>query len=87
MRLTKYYRGEETVLHVSEPTNDLLKRLRALPANDGPLVIQRTPAKIAFEGSVPRTVHPLLVFAELMATGNPRARETAMDIREHHLKL
>jgi len=87
MRMTKYYRGEETVLHVSDPTSDLSRRLKALPAKDGPFVIHRTPAKVAFEGILPRTVHPLLVFAELMATGDPRARETAMDIRERHLRL
>ena len=87
MRLTKHYRGEETVLHVSNPENDLPKRLRALPADDGPLIILRTQGKIAFEGSVPGTVHPLFVFAELMATGNARAREAATEIRERHLKL
>jgi hypothetical protein len=65
----------------------LLKRLRALPANDGPFIIYRTPSKVAFEGIAPRTVPPLLVFAELMATGDSRARETAKEIREHYLKL
>jgi hypothetical protein len=87
MRLTKHFHGEKTVLHISDPTNDLLKRLRALPANDGPFIIYRTPSKVAFEGTAPRTVHPLLVYAELMVTGDSRARETAMEIREHYLKL
>jgi hypothetical protein len=87
MRLTKHFRGERTVLHVSNPTNDLLKKLRALPASDGPFIIYRTPSKVALEGMAPRTVHPLLVYAELMATGDSRARETATEIREHYLKL
>ena len=87
MRITKHFHGEKTVLHVSDPTNDLLKRLRALPANDGPFIIYRTPSKLAFEGIAPRTVHPLLVYAELMATGDSRARQIAMEIREHYLKL
>jgi len=87
MKLTKHFRGEKTVLHISDPTNDLLKKLRALPAYDGPFIIYRTPSKVAFEGAVPRTVHPLLVYAELMATGDSRARETALDIRERYLKL
>lgn len=87
MRMTKHYRGEETVLHVLSSTADLPRRLRALPAADGPFMIQRTPAKTAFEGAVPQTVHPLLVFAELMAGGNPRAREAALEIRERYLKL
>jgi hypothetical protein len=87
MRITKQYRGEETVLHVLNPTADLPKRLRAMPAADGPFMIQRTPAKTAFEGIVPQTVHPLLVFAELMAGGNPRACEVALEIQERYLKL
>ena len=87
MRITKHYRGEETVLHVCEPTNDLPRRLRALPAIDGPLIIQRTPNKTAFEGIEPHTVHPLLVFADLMVNANPRARETAFEIRERYIKI
>jgi hypothetical protein len=87
MRITKHYRGEETVLHVCDPANDLPRRLRALPAIDGSLIIQRTPNKSAFDGVAPRTVHPLLVFAELMASINPRAREAALEIREVYIKI
>ncbi|MGA2261229.1 MAG: type IV toxin-antitoxin system AbiEi family antitoxin [Acidobacteriota bacterium] len=87
MRISKHYRGEETVLHVCNPDNDLPRRLRALPANDGPLIIQNTPNKTAFEGIAPHTVHPLLVTAELMASADPRAREAAFEIREGHIKI
>ena len=87
MRLTKHYRGEETVLHVEAPPADLAKRLRALPAEDGPLTILRAPGKIGFEGILPKTVHPLLVFTELLVTGKERAREAAQEIRERYLEL
>jgi hypothetical protein len=87
MRITKHYRGEETVLHVSDPANDLPRRLRALPAVDGPLIIQRTPNKTAFEGIEPHTVHPLLVFADLMVNTNSRAREVALEIRQRFIKI
>ena len=87
MRITKHYRGEETVLHVCNPANDLPRKLRALPAIDGPLIIQRTPNKSAFAGVAPHTVHPLLVVAELMTGANPRAREAALEIRERHLNI
>jgi hypothetical protein len=87
MRITKHYRGEETVLHVWDPANDLPRRLRALPAADGPLIIQRTPNKTAFEGIEPHTVHPLLVFADLMVNTNPRAREAALEIRERYINI
>ena len=87
MRLTKHYRGEETILHVETAPPDLPKRLRALPAQDGPLTILRAPGKIGFAGVLPRTVHPLLVFTELLTTGNERAREAAQEIRERYLEL
>ena len=87
MRISKHYRGEETVLHVCNPDNDLPRRLRALPANDGPLILQNTPNRTAFEGVAPRTVHPLLVTAELMASANPRAREAAFEIWEGYIKI
>jgi hypothetical protein len=87
MRITKHYRGEETVLHVCDPANDLPRKLRALPAIDGPLIIQRTPNESAFDGVAPHTVHPLLVVAELMTGANPRAREAALEIRERYLNI
>jgi hypothetical protein len=87
MRITKHYHGEETVLYVCDPANDLPGRLRALPSIDGPLIIQRTPNKTAFEGIEPHTVHPLLVYADLMANADPRARETALEIREKYISI
>jgi hypothetical protein len=87
MRITRHYRGEETVLHVCDPAEDLPKRLRALPSNDGPLIIQHTPNKAAYEGIEPHTVHPLLVFADLMVNGDPRAREAALEIRERYINI
>jgi hypothetical protein len=87
MRISSHYRGEETVLHVCNPDNDLPRKLRALPANDGPLILQNTPNRTAFEGVAPHTVHPLLVTAELMASANPRAREAAFEIQEGYIKI
>lgn len=87
MRLTKLYRGEETVLHVDVPPGDLVKRLRALPAEDGPLTILRVPGRIALEGALPRTAHPLLVYTELLTARSARAREAAQEIQERYLRL
>ena len=87
MRITKRFRGEETVIHVANAAHNLAVRLRALPAVDGPLMILSAPGTVAFEGIVPRTVHPLLVFTELATSGNARARETALYIRERYLQL
>ena len=87
MRLTKLYRGEATVLHVEVPPADLAKRLRALPAEDGALTVLRAPGRIAFEGALPRTVHPLLVYTELLTARSARAREAAREIQERYLRL
>ena len=85
-RLTGYYRGPDTVLVVPRAERDLPRRLRALPAKDGPFFIMEAPGKMAFEGTEPHTVHPLLVYTELHATGVGRAREAAAEVRERYLK-
>ena len=86
MRLTKLYRGEATVLHVDVPPADLARRLRALPAEGGPLTILQGPGRIAFEGALPRTVHPLLVYTELLTARSARARDAAREIQERYLR-
>jgi hypothetical protein len=75
-RLTHYYRGPDTVVHVQHPDFDVAKRLRALRADDGPLILLRAPGPIAFEGAAPRTVAPLLVYTELLFAGDKRALQT-----------
>jgi hypothetical protein len=86
MRLTQHYRGETTILHMANPHPDLPKQLRAQRDADGPLVLLKVPGRIAFDGVVPRTVHPLLIYTELLATGDDRALETALELRQRFLK-
>jgi hypothetical protein len=85
MRLTHHFRGTDTVLHLAAPISDLPRRLRALPARDGPLIVIRTPGPIALEGVEAGTVHPLLVYTELLATGQSRALEAAATIWDRYL--
>ena len=84
-RLARYYRGERTVVHLENAPLDLQKRLRAQRVDDGPLVLLRAPGQIAFDGVKPRTVHPLLIYTELLVTDDPRAREAANEVWERHL--
>lgn len=84
-RLTGYYRGPDTVVHVQEGEIDVAGRLRWLRADDGPLILLRAPGPIAFEGVEPRTVAPLLVYTELLFTGDKRAREAAAEIERKYL--
>ena len=84
-RMTGYYRGPETVVHVQHPNIDVAKRLHALRAEDGPLILIQAPGPVAFEGVVPRTVAPLLVYTELILAGDKRARDAAIEIQGKYL--
>ena len=85
IRLTQFYRGPETVLHVPRWRAEFPKQLKALKAHDGPLVVLRPLGQLALEGAAPRTAHPLMVYTELLTTGDPRAREAAAEIQRTYL--
>jgi hypothetical protein len=86
-RMTAYYRGDQTVLHVDAVSNEALRQLRVIPdATAGPLTILRTPGTIAYEGTAARLAHPLLVYTEMMASSDSRAREAAAEILEEFLE-
>ena len=55
--------------------------MKAVPRRDGPLLVLRTFGALAERGAAPKTVHPLLVYAELLADPDPRAHEAADRIR------
>jgi hypothetical protein len=84
-RLTRHYRSDETVLHVEAVSSDLPKRLKAVPHKSGRLTLLGVPGPLAFRGPVPHTVHPLLIYTELVLTGSARAREAAAELRERFL--
>lgn len=84
-RLTKHYRSDETVLHVEAASSDLPKRLKAIPHSAGRLILLGVPGPLALRGQVPHTVHPLLIYTELVLTGSDRAREAASELRERFL--
>jgi hypothetical protein len=84
-RLMGFYRGGKTILHLAEPSETIIRSLRGLPSNEGELTVLRTPGHIALEGAAPHTVHPLLVYTELLTEGTDRARESAAMIRDRYL--
>jgi len=86
-RLTQHFRSDETVLHVEAAPRDVVRQLNASPSNTGRLVVLGVPNALAFEGRAPRTVHPLLIYTELILTGEERALETAAELRERFLEL
>jgi hypothetical protein len=88
-RLTGHYRGESSLIHVSDPPADLPRRLRVVRADHDPkpsLVLLRAPGPLLLQGVAPRTAHPLLVYTELLCAGDERAREAAAEIRDTRLK-
>jgi hypothetical protein len=87
-RLTRHYRGEETVLHIASGAEaTVIRRLKALPRRDGNMLLVHPPAPLALQGPLPHVAHPLLVYAEMLCAPSPRAAEAAREIRDRFLKL
>ena len=85
-RMHRYYRGDETVVHVGSAPTDELKRLIAIPDRDGPLTVLLTPGTSAYAGLEPHLAHPLLVYTEMITSLDPRLREAASEISKQFLK-
>jgi hypothetical protein len=85
-RLTRFYRGERTVVYLSEGDASLPKRLALVRDASGPLLLMRTPGPLAFESPRADTVHPLLVYADLLAEGHDRARDAARVVFDKYLQ-
>lgn len=84
-RLTGHYRGERSVLHFErEPPPDLGRRLHALSDPHGNLLVLRAPGKLHWDTGT-ETVHPLLVYSEMLDEGSERAREAARILLKGHL--
>lgn len=78
-RLTGHYRGERTVVHVSAPPTDLEEPLEAMADPRGNLIVMGAFGTINWP-SDRETVHPLLVYAEMLHDTNERAREAAQEL-------
>ena len=81
--LEGHYRGEKTLLYGEDWD------ARALPVvadATGPIELRRPPCPAAMRGPRTDCVHPLLVYADLLAEGNDRAGEGAAEIFERYLE-
>lgn len=82
--LTNYLRPENFVLYTSLSERELLKKYK----------LQRTPmgklhVRMPFWSNAPENaehVHPILIYAELVSSGDGRNRETAEMIFDEHIK-
>ncbi len=84
-RLTHYYRGDRTIVYMAAPPSDVAKRLLLVPDPSGPVLIASSPGPMAFTGPCADTVHPLLVYADLLAEGHDRASDAAGEIHARFL--
>lgn len=92
-RVDGYYRSELTVVHLHAPgiaATELGRALRIVPDANGPVIMLQRPGQAAFDGqpdtkltkpnlAQSNTVHPLLVWAELLEEGNERSAEAAAE--------
>lgn len=85
-RLVGHYRGDRTLVHVANVPADLVSLLRAMPSQEGQLLLLHTPGPGALRGPVPDAAHPLLVYAELLADRDPRAVEAAKLVHDRYLE-
>jgi hypothetical protein len=83
-RLTGNYRGERTVVYVRAGIQDLAKKVRSMPDPDGNLLIMNTFGTINWSPER-ETVHPLLVYSEMLSEGSERAREAAQALHDRYL--
>ena len=78
-RLTGHHRGERTIVHVHTTPGDLRQRLRMLSDPQGNLVLMDAFGEINWQAEQ-ETVHPLLVYSEMLRENSERASEAAQEL-------
>ncbi|MFN3753708.1 type IV toxin-antitoxin system AbiEi family antitoxin [Flavobacterium sp.] len=76
--ITEYLNPEKFTIFTIQPKSDLIKSLRIVPDNNGEITIYRPFWEHIEDGMDTQSfVHPLIVYAELMYSGNSRNKEVA----------
>ena len=79
--LTGYYRGVQTVVYLEAcPPREELRELGLVPDVKGPVSLLEAPGPTAFVNDS-ASVHPLLVYTDLLQEGHERAWEAASEVR------
>lgn len=87
-RLTGYFRGDRTVVYIENVSGSVEKLgplLGLVPDARGPVTLLRSPGPLAFESSVPETVHPLLAWVDLLREHEERATDAAAELFDRYL--
>ena len=84
--MDRFYRGQTTIFYAQEFTTEHQLKLHLVPDPRGPVTILRMFGDLITWKDDPLPVaNPLLVYAELLATGDPRELEAAEMIKEKYL--
>ena len=85
-RLTHYLKPEITTIYARKPTNNLTLELKLRQDRSGDIEVRERFWDFEDIGPDRTLVPPLLVYADLMATGDPRNIETAKIIYDDYLQ-
>jgi len=87
--LTNFLHPEDLTLYTNLDRRQLIKQLKLIPDSNGGVEVYSLFWKLENDlmvNTAQKTVHPLLVYADLLGTGDNRNYETAMKIYERYLK-
>ena len=84
-RLTQYLKPERITIYAREPTAELQLTYRLRKDPDGKIELLRAFWDVEWDLVDPEMVPPLLVYADLLASGDPRNIETAKLVFEREL--
>jgi hypothetical protein len=79
-RLTHFYRGETTVVYLSDRPPAFPNLGGLVPDAQGPVSVLVSPGPLALPETTHRAVHPILAYADLLAEAEPRAAEGAAEL-------
>jgi hypothetical protein len=86
-RLQRYYEAPEVPLFIDTWNASVREALRLLPDKEGPITLLRAFGRLAFWKDVDglTLANPVLIYAELMTSADPRAHEAAEEFRREFL--
>ena len=85
-KMTGGYRDNSTTIHVESFYMENFASLRAMPDESGDLVIMRMAGPISMKGAVKNTMHPLLIYTQLITSDDEKARDAAADIYDRYIQ-
>ncbi len=85
--LDRFYRGDETVIFIGDPSDAVPRQMALVPDRNGPITLLRlfSPLIVFPRSEGMPTAHPWLLYAELLLHSEPRALEAAEEIRTRYI--